>query len=382
MRRQASIHRHFKRVNDLGAALLLPCGRGSHGLAVVKEQRIREAERGNLCLVVVGRVWALAGAIRAGAELVLPKPKLMQHVGVVGAIALADAGLFRIPGLLGGGNPGRGALRPGERAERRGASKGQKKNKGSQRTWHQVSGRVYSKAGMPGRAIPWIKVLVHLVCLLPLLYLLRASRSGALAAEADPVNWITHFTGNWALWILLADLAITPVRRIHSSLAWLVRLRRMVGLYVFFYATLHLATYVFLFSGYDVPTALAGLRAGKLAEPWRQLVAIWPTMLDDLEKRRFIQVGLLAWILLLLLTVTSPQRILRWMGGKNWQRLHRLIYLAGFAAVVHYWWLVKKGVLEPWKDTAVLFFLLGIRLVFALQKRLRRTPRTVARAQA
>lgn len=231
---------------------------------------------------------------------------------------------------------------------------------------------------MPSRAIPYIKVLVHALCLLPFAYLLHAYRSGALAAQSDPVNYITHFTGDWALWILLLDLAITPVRRIHSSLAWLVRLRRMIGLYAFFYATLHLMTYVFLFSGYDVPTAVAGLKAGHLGEPWRQLKLIWPTMLDDVKKRPFIQVGLFAWVLLLALAVTSPLPVLRWMGGKNWSRLHRLIYLAGVAAVVHYWWLVKTGVRTPWKDTAVLAVLLLVRVGFAVQKRLRQPRRTVA----
>jgi sulfoxide reductase heme-binding subunit YedZ len=225
---------------------------------------------------------------------------------------------------------------------------------------------------MPSRAIPYVKVLVHLLCLLPFLYLVQAYRSGALANESDPVNYITHFTGKWALWILLADLAITPVRRIHSSLAWLVRLRRIVGLYAFFYATLHLMTYVFLFSGYDVPAAVAGLRAGHMAEPWNQLKAVWPSMLDDVKKRRFIQVGLFSWVVLLLLALTSPQRVLRLMGGKNWQRLHRWIYAAGIAAVIHYWWLVKAGVRTPWKDTAVLAVLLGVRVLFAVQKRMRR----------
>lgn len=233
---------------------------------------------------------------------------------------------------------------------------------------------------MPSRAIPWIKALLHLLCLLPFLYLLQGARTGVLAAQSDPVNYITHFTGNWALWILLADLAVTPVRRLAPTLGWLVRLRRMMGLYAFFYATLHLMTYVFLFSGYDVPTAWAGLRGGRLAEPWRQLVAIWPNMLDDLKKRRFIQVGLLSWVILLALTITSPQRILRWMGGKNWQRLHRLIYVAAVAAVIHYWWLVKAGVKAPWKDTAVLAVLLGWRLVLALRKRL--TARAAARPVA
>jgi len=216
---------------------------------------------------------------------------------------------------------------------------------------------------MPSKAIPWLKVVVHLLCLMPLLHWVWIYHDGSLANEADPVQFLTHGTGNWALWILLTDLAITPVRRLSVKLAWLIRFRRMVGLYAFFYATLHLMVYVFLFSGYDVPTAMAGLRAGHLAEPWKQLKIVWPTMVDDVLKRKFIQVGLLTWLLLLSLAVTSPQRVLRWMGGKNWQRLHRLIYVAGFTACMHYWWLVKAGVMEPWKDSAVLWLLLLARLV-------------------
>jgi sulfoxide reductase heme-binding subunit YedZ len=227
---------------------------------------------------------------------------------------------------------------------------------------------------MPGRVLIWLKVAVHLACLVPVGYLLWMYRSGALAAMADPVNYITHFTGDWALWLLLADLAITPVRRLSPNLSWLIRFRRMVGLYAFFYATLHLLTYVLLFSGYDVPAALAGLKAGHLAEPFVQLKLIWPAMLDDLQKRRFIQVGLLAWTILLALAVTSPQRVLRAMGGKNWQRLHRLIYVAGIAAVIHYWWLVKKGVLTPWKVTAVLAVLLLARVAWWGWKRWSRSP--------
>jgi sulfoxide reductase heme-binding subunit YedZ len=217
---------------------------------------------------------------------------------------------------------------------------------------------------MPSRAIPYLKALVHLLLLVPALYLVQMYRDGSLAMEADPINYLTHFTGDWALWILLGDLAITPVRRLSPKLGWMIRFRRMVGLYAFFYATLHLMIYVFLFSGYDVPTAWAGLRAGHLAEPWRQLVVVWPTMLDDVLKRRFIQVGLFAWVILLSLAVTSPQRVLRAMGGKNWGRLHRLIYVAAAAGCVHFWWLVKTGVLRPWKDTAVLTVLLLARVAW------------------
>lgn len=227
---------------------------------------------------------------------------------------------------------------------------------------------------MPPRAIQILKAALHLLCLWPFLYLVEGYRNGSLAQLADPVNFITHFTGDWALWMLLADLAITPLRRLHPRLAFLVRFRRLVGLYAFFYATLHLLTYVLLFSGYDVPSALAGLRAGHLAEPWRQLQAVWPNMLDDLKKRRFIQVGFLAWGLLLALAVSSPQRVLRAMGGKNWGRLHKLIYVAGIAAVIHYWWLVKTGVRAPWKVTAILAVLLLARLLWSWSKQMSARP--------
>jgi len=222
---------------------------------------------------------------------------------------------------------------------------------------------------MPTRSIPYVKVLVHLACLSPFLWLLQQYRSGALAAQADPVNDITHFTGNWALWLLLVSLAITPLRRLHASLSNLIRFRRMLGLYAFFYATLHLATYIFLFSGYDVPAAVAGVRQGHLGAIWTQWQAIWPTILDDLQKRRFIQVGLATYAILLALAVTSPTFMLRRMGGKNWQRLHRLVYVAGFLALMHYWWLVKVGVTRPVPDTLVFWALMLARIAWLIWKR-------------
>ena len=215
---------------------------------------------------------------------------------------------------------------------------------------------------MSKRTMVILKAVVHLLCLLPAALLLRMYFDGGLALEADPVNYITHFTGDWALWMLLGSLAITPLRRLVAGLSWAIKFRRMIGLYAFFYATLHLLTYVLLFSGYDVAAAIAGLRAGHLLQPWTQLQMIWPTMLDDLKKRKFIQVGLAAWVILLLLAVTSPQRVLRWMGGKNWQKVHRLVYLAAALGCVHFWWLVKTGVRTPWKVTAVLTVLLVMRV--------------------
>ena len=228
---------------------------------------------------------------------------------------------------------------------------------------------------MSKRLIAGLKTLLHLGLLLPALYLLQRFRSGALALDPDPVNYLTHFTGDWALWILLGDLAITPLRRLSPRLGVLVRFRRMVGLYAFFYATLHLLVYVFLFSGFDLPGAFAAARAGHpgaFAEQGRQ---VWPVILDDIQKRRFIQVGFLAWLMLLLLALTSPTAVLRAIGGKPWRWIHRLIYAAAALAVVHYWWLVKSGVRTPWKVTLVLTMLLLARVVYALWKR--KTPRRV-----
>ena len=217
---------------------------------------------------------------------------------------------------------------------------------------------------MPNRLIPYVKALVHLVCLLPVMKMIQMYRSGELALMADPVNWITHETGYWALFLLLASLAVTPVRRLHTKLANLIRFRRLLGLYAFFYATLHLATYVFLFSGYDVPTVIAGLRAGHPGVVVEQWKLIWPTILGDLKKRRFIQVGLFAWTLLLVLAVTSPAFVMRWMGGKAWRRVHTTVYVAAMAGCTHYWWLVKKGVRAPLPFTLILTVLLLARVAW------------------
>ncbi len=229
---------------------------------------------------------------------------------------------------------------------------------------------------MSKQAILFLKALIHILCLIPFAWLVHFYTSGALALNADPVNYITHFTGDWAVYILLSCLAITPLRRLSPKIAFLIRFRRLIGLYAFFYATLHLATYIFLFSGYDLPTALTNLRAGhpgELIDQWKQ---VWPHILDDILKRRFIQVGFFAWVILLALALTSPAFIMRAIGGKNWQRLHRLIYVAAIAAVIHFWWLVKPGVLTPWKDTAVLTILLLARIAYTALKRLRKPAAT------
>jgi sulfoxide reductase heme-binding subunit YedZ len=235
---------------------------------------------------------------------------------------------------------------------------------------------------MSKRAILILKTLVHLLCLAPFVWLVHLFTSNALANYADPINYITHFTGDWTLYLLFASLAVTPIRRLSLKIGWLVRFRRLLGLYAFFYATLHLATYIFLFSGYDITTALAGLRSGHPGELVTQWKIIWPRMVDDVLKRRFIQVGLFAWLILLALACTSPGFIMRAMGGKNWQRLHRLIYVAAIAGIVHYWWQVKSGNYAPAKDTVVLAVLLLARVVYSLMKRLKKTSPAPVRSKA
>jgi sulfoxide reductase heme-binding subunit YedZ len=235
---------------------------------------------------------------------------------------------------------------------------------------------------MPTRWIPYVKVLVHVACLLPLLKLIEMYRSGALGLMADPVNYITHATGYWTLFLLITSLAVTPVRRLHARLSNIVRFRRLLGLYAFFYATLHLATYVFLFSGYDLPTVWEGLKDGHFAVVNEQWKLVWPTILDDLKKRRFIQVGLFAWAILLLLAVTSPAFVMRWMGGKAWRRVHTLVYVAAIAGCVHYWWLVKTGVKEPLPFTVVLTVLLLARVVWSVAQRFRRSGAAQTRSVA
>ncbi len=222
---------------------------------------------------------------------------------------------------------------------------------------------------MTNRAIKILKPFVFLAALVPFFVLVQRFRTDNLGA--DPVQWITHFTGNWAIYVLLVSLAITPVRRLSPKLAWLIRFRRMLGLFAFFYATLHLLTYVLLFSGFDLSGALGSLKAHDFASIRGQWLAVWPTMVEDVKKRSFIQVGLASYVILLVLTLTSPQWVMRKMGGKPWQALHRLVYLAAFLGVVHYWWLVKKGVMAPLRDTLVLAVLLLARPAYRLLQKSR-----------
>ncbi len=195
--------------------------------------------------------------------------------------------------------------------------------------------------------IRWFKIVVFLACLEPLGRLLwkffgphpTDMQSWGVGLGANPIEFITHSTGDWTLIFLLVTLAITPLRKL-SGLNWLIRYRRMLGLFAFFYGTLHLTTYVWLDKFFDVHAMLA-----------------------DVVKRRFITAGLTGYLLMLPLALTSTSWSIRKLGGKRWQALHRLIYFSAMAGVIHYIWLVKADLHKPLEYAFVLSLLLGYRAV-------------------
>ena len=192
-----------------------------------------------------------------------------------------------------------------------------------------------------------LKSIVWLACLWPLGSLIWRATTNNLGA--DPSAAITFATGLATLRILTISLAITPLRRLIPRLNWLIKFRRLLGLFAFFYATLHLFNYLALYAGFDVNAVAA-----------------------DLTKRRYIMAGFAAWLLLLPLALTSTNWAIRKLGGKRWNRLHKLVYLAAVCGVIHYWWQVKPGVLSPLRLTVVLAVLLAARPAWSLwQKRMR-----------
>src|SRR5436190_65394 len=182
-----------------------------------------------------------------------------------------------------------------------------------------------------------IKVVVFLAALLPLAWLVWKTLHNDLGA--NPVEFITHATGDWALIFLLSSLAITPLRKL-VRFPDLIRFRRMLGLYAFFYASLHLLTFAGLDHHFN-----------------------WAEVLPDVYKRPFVTAGFTAWLLMVPLALTSTTWSIRKLGGRNWQSLHRLVYFSAIAAVVHYWWLVKKDITDPLIYAVVLAVLLGARFV-------------------
>ncbi len=201
-----------------------------------------------------------------------------------------------------------------------------------------------------------LKVGVFLACLGPLAVLIWKGFQGQLGA--NPVDVITRSTGKWTLTFLLITLGVTPLRKL-ASLPWLVRFRRMLGLFAFFYGSLHLMTYVWLDKFFDVNT-----------------------MLHDIAKRRFITAGMTAWSLIVPLALTSTAGWIRRLGGQRWQALHRLIYFSAAAGVIHFIWLVKADLRRPLTHGAILCGLLAARLLIWAMAKWRDRQTVAARVQS
>ena len=184
--------------------------------------------------------------------------------------------------------------------------------------------------------IRWAKVVVFLLCLVPLGVLGWRAWTGDLTA--NPIEFITHLTGDWAIRFVVITLAITPLRRV-LHMPDLIRFRRMFGLFAFFYASLHFTTWFAIDKFFDLHDILA-----------------------DFTKRRFIIAGLCGFAAMVPLAVTSTKGWIRRLGGRRWQALHRLIYVTAIAAVVHYYWLVKSDVRLPLFYGSLVTILLAYRL--------------------
>ena len=180
------------------------------------------------------------------------------------------------------------------------------------------------------------KLTIFLAALIPLARLAWKALHNGLGA--NPIEVITHSTGDWTLIFVLATLSVTPLRRLTRQY-WLIGIRRMVGLFAFFYGTLHFLTYIWLDKFFDIHE-----------------------MIKDIVKRPFITVGFSAFVLMIPLAATSTAWSIRRLGGKNWQRLHRLIYLTGILGVVHYIWLVKADKRKPYEYGVMLTVLLLYRV--------------------
>jgi sulfoxide reductase heme-binding subunit YedZ len=198
-----------------------------------------------------------------------------------------------------------------------------------------------------------LKTLVWIACLWPIALLVYGAATNTLGP--DPTSKLALTTGYNTLLLLILSLAITPVRRLSPRLNWLIKFRRLLGLFAFFYATVHMLTYVALYSNFDINA-----------------------MLDDISRRKFITIGVAAWLLLLPLALTSTTWAIRKLGGKNWNRLHKLVYLAAVCGAIHYWWQVKPGVLAPLNLTIALAILLAARPAWILQQKWARRRKTAA----
>lgn len=186
--------------------------------------------------------------------------------------------------------------------------------------------------------VRYLKTLVFLMALWPFCGLLLVGWQDELGA--NPIEKMTHETGYWALTMLLVSLGATPLRQL-SGATWPIRLRRMLGLFAFFYAGLHFLTYLVLDQFFD-----------------------WSAISEDILKRPYITVGFAAFVMLIPLAVTSTQGMQSRLGGKNWKRLHRLVYAIAGMGVVHFIWLVKKDLSKPLLFAGVLLLLFALRWIY------------------
>ena len=184
-----------------------------------------------------------------------------------------------------------------------------------------------------------LKVVLFVLALLPLAKLMVNGLMDHLGA--NPIERILRRTGFWTLTMLTLTMAVTPLRQLTGGV-WIGRIRRMLGLFAFFYGCLHFATYLVLDQFFD-----------------------WPGILKDITKRPYITVGFSAFLLMMPLAITSTDAMLRRLGGKRWRALHRLVYLITAAGVVHFWWLVKKDITEPLIFALVLVLSLAVRQFYA-----------------
>jgi len=206
---------------------------------------------------------------------------------------------------------------------------------------------------MTPKQVTAVKAAVFALALVPFVRLIYLTLTGALV---EPLQFITRSTGDWTLYFLCITLAVTPLRRF-SKWNWLLKLRRMVGLFAFFYALLHFTTFLWFDHFFDVAD-----------------------MLRDVAKRPFILVGFVAFVLLVPLALTSTNAMVRRLGGKRWQWLHRLIYAIAPLGVLHFWWMkaAKHDLNQPMLFVAIVTVLLALRVWWAWQKQ---TPARAGVAQ-
>lgn len=193
-----------------------------------------------------------------------------------------------------------------------------------------------------------IKPGLFIACLLPLAWMIWLAINHQLGS--NPIEALSRRTGDWTLRFLLITLAVTPLRHL-TGWNTLVRLRRMLGLYAFFYATLHFINYIGLDQGFDINE-----------------------IVKDVIKHKYVTVGFAAFVLLIPLAITSTNAMMRRLGGRRWQRLHKMVYVIGVLGVLHYLWLVKADLSEPLLYGAILAVLLGYRVWYHRQQSARVTP--------